>query len=99
VDVRPVDSLPPAQRIEGVLVVTPVEVITGKVISCVRRKGKPKSFTDRRDLAHMLLRFPEFKVPNGVVEQRLVAQGADAKTLDFWRELVAEEIIPEEDDE
>jgi hypothetical protein len=99
VDIRPVESLPPAQRIEGVLVVTPVEIIAGKVISCIRRKGKSKSFTDRRDLAHMLLRFPEFKVADRVVEQRLVAQGADAQPLAFWQELVAEEILPEEDDE
>src|SRR3990172_12885398 len=35
VDVRPVESLPPAQRIGGVLVVTPTEVIVGKVISCI----------------------------------------------------------------
>ena len=99
VDVRPVESLPPAQRIEGVLVVTPAEVVAGKVISCVRRKGKPKSFTDRRDLAHMLLRFPELKVEDGVVRQRLEAHGADEKVLAFWCELVAEEILPEEDDD
>ena len=100
VDVRPVEALPPTERIDGVLVVTPAEVIAGKVLSCVRRKGKPKSFTDRRDLAHMLLRFPEFKVAEGVVKQRLEDQGADEQVLAFWRELVAEEIIPEvEDDE
>jgi len=99
VDVRPAETLPAVQRIEGVLVVTPVEVIAGKVISCVRRKGKPKSFTDRRDLAHMLLRFPEFKVAGGIVEQRLIGQGADEQTLAFWRELVVEEILPEEDEE
>ena len=99
VDVRPVESLPPAQRIGGVLVVMPAEVIAGKVLSCVRRKGKPKSFTDRRDLAHMLLKFPEFKVGEGIVQQRLEAQGADEQVLAFWRELVAEEILPEEDDD
>ena len=99
VDVRPVASLPPVQRIEGVLVVTPAELIAGKVISCVRRKGKPKSFTDRRDLAHMLLRFPELKAEKGIVQQRLEAEGADEQTLAFWRELVAEEILPEEDEE
>jgi len=99
VDVRPVESLPPTERIDGVLVVTPAEVIAGKVISCVRRKGKPKSFTDRRDLAHMLLRFPEFKVAEGVVQQRLEAQGADENVLAFWHELVAEEILPEEEDD
>jgi hypothetical protein len=99
VDIRPVESLPPSQRIEGVLVVTPAEVIAGKVVSCVRRKGKPKSFTDRRDLAHMLLRFPELKVEEGVVRQRLVAYGADEQTIDFWHELVAEEIVAEEEDD
>jgi hypothetical protein len=100
VDVRLVEALPPNERIDGVLVVTPAEVIAGKVLSCVRRKGKPKSFTDRRDLAHMLLRFPEFKAEGGVVQQRLESQGADEQVLAFWRELVAEEILPEvEDDE
>ena len=98
-DVRPVDTLPPAGLIDGVLVVTPIEVIAGKVISCVRRKGKPKSFTDRRDLAHMLLKFPELKVEHGPVEERLAAHGADEESLAFWRQLVAEEIRPEEDDD
>lgn len=81
------------------LVVTPTEVIAGKVLSCMRRKGKPKSFTDRRDLAHMLLRFPEFKTEGGVVQHRLEAQGADEQVLAFWRELVAERILPEEEDD
>lgn len=99
VDVRPVESLPPAERIDGVLVVLPSEVIAGKVISCVRRQGKPKSFTDRRDLAHMLLRFPELKVVDGVVQQRLAALGADEETFAFWRQLVAETILAEEDDD
>lgn len=99
VDVRPVESLPPAERIDGVLVVTPAEVIAGKVISCVRRKGKPKSFTDRRDLAHMLLKFPELKVEQGAVGQRLDVLGADDETLAFWRQLVAEQILPESEDD
>jgi hypothetical protein len=99
VDVRPVDTLPPANRIDGVLVVIPTEVIAGKVMSCVRRKGKPKSFTDRRDLAHMLLKFPEHKVVHGEVEQKLVALGAGEETMEFWRLLVAEEIFAEEDED
>jgi hypothetical protein len=99
VDVRQTDSLPSVERIDGVLVVTPAEVIAGKVMSCVRRKGKPKSFTDRRDLAHMLLKFPEYKVAEGEIVQRLRARGADEGVLAFWHELVAEEIVAEEDDE
>jgi hypothetical protein len=99
VDVRPVDALPPTQRIDGILVVTPVEVIAGKVLSCVRRRGKPKSFTDRRDLAQMLLKFPELKVFQGEVKQRLESYDADDEVLAFWRELVNEEIVPEEDED
>jgi hypothetical protein len=89
----------PVNRIGGVLVVTPMEVIAGKVISCVRRKGKPKSFTDRRDLAHMLLKFPEYKVHDGDVQQRLVILGANDETMEFWRQLVAEELMAEDDDD
>ena len=100
VDIRLVAAMPLTQRIDGVLVVTPAEVIAGKVISCVQRKGTPKSFTDRRDLALMLLKFPELKVQHGLVEQTLSARGAGEDSHDFWRQLVAEEILPgDEDDE
>ncbi|HEX5471697.1 MAG TPA: hypothetical protein VFW73_07405 [Lacipirellulaceae bacterium] len=47
----------------------------------------------------MLLKFPELKIEDGPVRQRLIAQGADEKILDFWRELAAEEILPEEDED
>jgi hypothetical protein len=98
IDVRPVEALPPVERIDGVLVVTPEELIAGKVMSCVRRKGQPKSFTDRRDLAHMLLRFPELKREHGEVRQRLEAHRANEEMLALWTELVATEIPPEEED-
>jgi hypothetical protein len=99
VDVRPVKSLPSVERIDGVLVVTPPEVVAGKVLSCVRRKGKPKSFTDRRDLAHMLLRFPELKRERGPVRDLLESRSANDEVLSFWNEIVAEEITREVEDE
>jgi Nucleotidyl transferase AbiEii toxin, Type IV TA system len=99
VDVRPSEPLPAVERIDGILVVSPPEVIAGKVISCVRRRGKSKSFTDRRDLAHMLLRYPELKVEQGAVEQRLAALEAIEVAMALWRELVAENILPEEEDD
>lgn len=99
VDVRPVEALPPTQRIDGILVVTPVEVIAGKVLSCVRRRGKPKSFTDRRDLAQMLLKFPDLKVFEGEVKERLESYEADEDVLAMWHEVVNQEIVPEEDDD
>src|SRR6185295_8549220 len=61
VDVRPVDALPSTQRVAGVLVMAPAELVASKVISYHRRKGQPKSFTDRRDIAVLLLQFPELK--------------------------------------
>ncbi len=79
--------MPAIQMVDDVPVLTPAEVIAGKVISCVRRKGKPKSFTDRRDLAHMLLRFPELKAENGLVEQRLQSLGAGEDAIAFCASL------------
>jgi hypothetical protein len=100
VDVRPVDSLPSAQRVEGVLVIAPAELIASKVVSYHRRLGTPKSFTDRRDIAMLLLRFPELKHPRGAVADGLRATGAEPEILRIWDELAAEEIqIPDEDDE
>ena len=61
VDVRPVETLPPTLRVDDVLVVAPAELIANKVLAWHRRKGQPKAFTDRRDLAVLLLRFPELK--------------------------------------
>lgn len=98
VDVRQVATLPPTQRIAGVLVVTPPELIAGKVIAFHRRRGQPKSGTDWRDLASLLLRFPELKTEAGPVRDRLVAAGAESEAMQVWRELAAQEIVPEEDE-
>jgi hypothetical protein len=47
----------------------------------------------------MLLRFPELKTQGGLVEQRLESLRAVDDAIALWRELVAEEIIAEEDDD
>jgi len=99
VDVRPVKSLPSAQRIEGVLVIAPADLVAHKVIAYHQRRGQPKSGTDWRDLAMLLLKFPELKRDSGAVMDCLRAAGADPAVLAAWRELVAQEIRPEEDEE
>lgn len=100
VDVRPVATLPPTRRIEQVLVAAPAELIAGKVIAYHQRRGKPKAGTDWRDLAMLLLTFPELKREPGPVSERLQAAGADPAVLTIWKELVAQEIQPaDEDDE
>ena len=98
VDVRPVDPLPPAQRVQEVLVVTPAELIANKVMSMVGRQKKPRGFSDHADLARLLLTFPELKTDEGPVAERLRAAEAEPDVLAAWKALVAEEILPEDED-
>jgi hypothetical protein len=97
-DVRPVETLPPANRVEKILVVTPPELIAGKVAAWVRRHDKPKAGTDWRDLALLLLTFPELKTEQGAVAERLHALDADEQVMAAWKKLVAQEILPEDED-
>jgi nucleotidyltransferase AbiEii toxin of type IV toxin-antitoxin system len=99
VDVRSVETLPPAQRIEDTLVVKAADLIAAKVMAFVARRGKPRSGTDWRDLAHLLLAFPELKTGVGPVRDRLISAGADQAVLQAWDELVAQEILPEDEDD
>ena len=98
VDIRPVSTLPPTQQVAGVLVVVPAELIASKVIAFQQRHGRPKSGTDWRDLAMLLLTFPELKSEAGPVRDRLDAAGAGATVLETWSRLVAEEILPEDEE-
>jgi hypothetical protein len=100
VDVRPVQSFPPTQRVDKVLVVSPAELAANKVVAVHERQGTPKGFTDRRDLAVLLLTFPELKDVEGAVLKRLRAGGAGEDAIQTWRTIAAEPLRPfEEDDE
>jgi hypothetical protein len=99
VDVRQVDTLPPTERIERVLVLAPADLVATKVIAYATRRGKPKAFLDRRDLAVLLLAFPELREEEGEVATRLKEAQADASLLAVWHELLAEEIVPPEEDD
>jgi hypothetical protein len=96
---RSVINLPLARRIEDVLVMAPAELIASKVISFYQRRGKPKAGTDWRDLALLLLTFPELKQESSLVLDCLQAADADVQILNTWRELVQMEIEPEEEDD
>jgi hypothetical protein len=100
VDIRPVHELPPAIRLHGVLVIEPAALIAGKVLAYDSRRGQPKSGTDWRDLAMLLLTFPDLKRDPGPVSEILEAGGAPLTAMEFWRDLVAQEIRSsnEEDD-
>lgn len=100
VDVRPVDSLPQSQTVEGILVLAPTQLIAQKVISFHSRQGQPKGFSDMRDLAVLFLTFPEMKTESGAVSNALKALGATAEEMNTWREIVAQELsAPNDDDE
>ncbi len=96
--VREVDALPPSQRIDGILVVTVPELVARKLLAYRRRRGQPKSGTEWRDLAVLLLAFPTLKSEAGPVLDRLHALGADEDDLMAWRDLVHQIIEPEGDE-
>jgi hypothetical protein len=100
VDVRPVESLPPSRMVEDIRILAPTELIAHKVISYRSRRGKPKAGTDWRDLAVLLLTFPELKAESGAVTEILRSLGANEEVMSEWRDLVGQEIsLPEDDDE
>ena len=98
VDVRIEKEFPANQEIEQIRVLTPVELIASKVISFRSRYGQAKSWSDRRDLTVLLQHFPALKTFNGAVEAALVSRGSDAETMKFWRELVEQDFVIEDED-
>ncbi|MGA9382614.1 MAG: nucleotidyl transferase AbiEii/AbiGii toxin family protein [Phormidium sp.] len=98
VDLRKVRDLPNAQRIEQVLVIAPPDLVASKVISYYQRRGKPKSGTDWRDLAMLLLTFPELKQESSQVLNCLLVGEINEKILEFWQEVVQMEIEAEDDE-
>jgi len=100
VDVRSVEILPPSQRIAQILVMSPAELIAYKVVAYYRRRGNPKSGTDWRDIAMLLLTFPEFKQHPEVIMARLQTLEADSKIVELWQDLVSQEMqLPDKEDE
>ncbi len=98
VDVRIENELPETQIIEQIRVLTPVELIVSKVISYQSRRGKPKSGTDWRDLAMLLVRFPELKLADGEVARILSFRNAGENTIKFWDDLVQQDFSIEDED-
>ena len=53
---------------------------------------------DRADLMTLLVTFPELKTMEGEVAERLRAAGATPEVMTAWKELVEQEILPDEDE-
>jgi hypothetical protein len=98
VDLRPIATLPKAELIDGIKVVTAAELIARKVISLHSRTGQPKSGTDWRDVAMLLLAFPALKSESGPVSGILNSLGATAEEMKTWSEVVHQEISTPDDD-
>jgi Nucleotidyl transferase AbiEii toxin, Type IV TA system len=96
VDVRPIDDLPNTQLIENIQVLSPLELIVSKTISYHAHKGKPKAGTDWRDLAMLLLQFPELKQE---VTANLRTKNVSEDVLKTWYEVESEDIQVEDEDE
>lgn len=99
IDVRFVEKFPEANTIEEIKVLSPPELIASKVISYQSRLGKPKSGTDWRDLAVLLLTFPQFKSETSEIAKILENAGADEAVMNVWRRLVEQEIKLETEDD
>lgn len=99
VDVRFEDELRDSRTVEDVRVLTPVELIVSKVVAYESRRGKPKSGTDWRDLASLLVRFPELKTTDGEVSRILSDRDASAFAIEFWNDLVKQDFSTDEDDD
>ena len=98
VDIRSVDTLPPAQRIEDILVMEPTELVAQKVTAYWKRRGKPTAGTDWRDIAMLLLTFPDLNRDPGPVTQRLTAANVETEVLASWRDLVQQPLQPVDED-
>ena len=96
VDIRFVAEFPETEIVENIQVLSPLELIANKVISFQSRYGKPKSWTDRRDLAVLLLRFPELKEK---VAANLRAKNVGEAVLKNWAEIASQDFQIEETDE
>ncbi len=96
VDVRQIENFPETETVEDIRVLSPLELIASKVISYHSRRGKPKSGTDWRDLAVLLLQFPELKEK---VSANLQAKNVGEAILETWAEIESQSFEFEDEDE
>jgi hypothetical protein len=96
VDVQSINNLPNTQLIENIRVLSPLELIVSKIISFHARKGKPKAGTDWRDLAMLLLQFPELKQE---VTANLQTKNVSEDVLKTWSEIESQDIQFEDEDD
>ncbi|HXG85592.1 MAG TPA: nucleotidyl transferase AbiEii/AbiGii toxin family protein [Pyrinomonadaceae bacterium] len=96
VDVRLVAEFPETETVEDIQILSPLELIASKIISYHSRRGKPKSGTDWRDLAMLILQFPELKEK---VSENLRTKNVSEAILETWAEIGRQDFQFEDEDE
>ncbi len=99
VDVRLVAKFPTTEIVENISILSPAELIASKIVSYQSRKGQPKAGTDWRDLAFLLLKFPELKTEKGEVFEILQERQVGENVLNYWFEIVKQDLQIENEDE
>lgn len=97
VDIRSVGTLPDSRRLAGILVLAPADLVAAKALAFHQRRGQPKSGTDWRDLALLLLAFPDLRADDGPVAECLRNLDASPAALDTWRELAGQTWVADDD--
>ena len=78
---------------------SPPELIAHKVIAYHARRGQPKAGTDWRDLAMLLLTFPELKQEQGAVTEALKSARVKDDVMQTWRELISQDLVETNDED
>lgn len=99
VHVHEVAEFPAYRVIQGVRVLEPAITVAHKMLTLARRWSSATAGIDRRDVAYMLLAFPEFKNMEGPVSDAFAELEASPKTMELWKEIVEAPLLPEDDDE
>jgi hypothetical protein len=79
-------------------VIEPIDLAAIKAISMTARSGQEKGLSDRLDLHRLLRAFPELRVDEGSVAERMRALGASEPAFAAWREVAARPLASGEDD-
>ena len=98
-NIRVVDALPAFRRVSSLRVVTPAGLVAGKVLAYMDRRFTPRSGTDWRDIAVLLLRFPALKTQSDTVRAEMVRLGASPAALSTWDEIAQSRIDADESDD
>lgn len=101
------ESLPLATLQQAVLeflqskddvVIFGAQAVNAYVIAYHQRRNQPKAGTDWRDLAMLLLQFPQFKETPSLITEQLIANNAPPETLTLWQTLVTQDIQMADED-